>query len=248
MFTWICPQCGREVPPAYNECPDCSKKAAAGGAPPAAPPENAPPLPPPVQQYAPPQYPPPQYAAPPNYPSQAPAPPAYYPPQPARPRALNLPVWLMTVIFALAIGGLVGGVYWILQTNRGTGAAGPVPSAAVESPAAKPGAKTNPVQKYIEVTGVRFTQDKKKKTMARFVVVNHSEAEISGLACNVTIWGRTRKSEEDAQGTFSFSTTLGPFESKELSAPINTKLKIYELPDWQNITTDIQVTAPAGGA
>ena len=132
MFTWICPQCGREVPPAYNECPDCSKKAAAGGAPPAAPPENAPPLPPPVQQYAPPQYPPPQYAAPPNYPSQAPAPPAYYPPQPARPRALNLPVWLMTVIFALAIGGLVGGVYWILQTNRGTGAAGPAPSAAVE--------------------------------------------------------------------------------------------------------------------
>ena len=30
MFTWICPQCGREVPPAYNDCPDCSKKAAAG--------------------------------------------------------------------------------------------------------------------------------------------------------------------------------------------------------------------------
>jgi hypothetical protein len=80
------------------------------------------------------------------------------------------------------------------------------------------------------------------------VVVNHSEAEINGLAGNVTMWGRTKKSEEDAQGTFSFSTTLGPFESKELSAPINTKLKIYELPDWQNITTDIQVTAPAGGA
>src|ERR1035441_5094568 len=35
MFTWICPQCGREVPPAYNECPDCSAKAAAGAPPPA---------------------------------------------------------------------------------------------------------------------------------------------------------------------------------------------------------------------
>ena len=31
MFTWICPQCGREVPPAYNDCPDCSKKAAPAG-------------------------------------------------------------------------------------------------------------------------------------------------------------------------------------------------------------------------
>ena len=256
MFTWICPQCGREVPPAYNECPDCSKKVADGGANPPVQPANAPP--PPTQQYAappnpapqsaPPQYAPPQYGAPSNYPPQPPAPPAWYPPQPARPRGLNLPVWLMTIVFALAIGGLVGGVYWILQTNRSPGSAGPAPSATVESPAAKPGAKTNPVQKYIEVSGVRFTQDKKKKTIATFVVVNHSEAEINGLAGNVTIWGRTKKSEEDAQGTFSFSTTLGPFESKELSAPINTKLKIYELPDWQNITTDIQVTAPAGGA
>jgi hypothetical protein len=250
MFTWICPQCGREVPPAYNECPDCAKKAADTAANPPVQPANAPPPPmqPAAPQYAPPQYAAPPYAAPPNYPPQPPAPPAWYPPQPARPRGLNLPVWLMTIVFALAIGGLVGGVYWILQTNRGPGSAGPAPSATVESPAAKPGAKTNPVQKYIEVTGVRFTQDAKKKTIARFVVVNHSEAEISGLAGNVTIWGRTKKSEEDAQGTFSFSTTLGPFESKELSAPINTKLKIYELPDWQNITTDIQVTAPAGGA
>ena len=30
MFTWICPQCGREVPPAYNDCPDCSKKSRPG--------------------------------------------------------------------------------------------------------------------------------------------------------------------------------------------------------------------------
>ena len=119
------------------------------------------------------------------------------------------------------------------------------PSASVESPAAKPGAKTNPLQKYIEISGVRFVQDPKRKiTVARFIITNHSEADLSGLAGNVTIWGRTKKSEEDAQGTFSFTTNLGPFESKEITAPLNTKLKIYELPDWQNITTDVQITAP----
>ena len=112
--------------------------------------------------------------------------------------------------------------------------------------AAKPGAKTNPLQKYIEISGVRFVLDAKKKTLAKFVIVNHSEADISGLAGNVTIWGRTQKSEEDAQGTFSFSTNLAPFESKELSVPLNTKRKIYELADWQNITTDVQITAPTG--
>jgi hypothetical protein len=118
----------------------------------------------------------------------------------------------------------------------------------VESPAARPGAKANPLQKYIEVSGVRFIEDAKKRPEVRFVVVNHSAAEIAGLAGNVTIWGRTQKSEEDAAGTFTFATNLGPWESKDLTAPLNSKLKIYELPDWQNVSTDIQITAPAASA
>ena len=245
MFTWICPQCGKEVPPAYNDCPDCSKKAAAGGVPAPEPPANPPA--PPVQQ---PYYQPPPQQAPPqgNYAPQPQAQPAqpYYAPPAAPARGLNLPVWLMTIVFALAIAGVVFGIIWMFSTNRGSAGSGPAPIASVESPAAKPGAKTNPIQKYIEISGVRFVQDAKKKTMVKFVVVNHSPADISGLAGNVTIWGRTQKSEEDAQGTFSFSTNLAPDESKELSVPLNTKRKFYELADWQNITTDVQITAPAG--
>ena len=267
MFTWICPQCGREVPPAYNDCPDCSKKAAAGGGDPQPAPAANPPAPPPAFAPPPPQQPyyqqppHPQQAPPPGYyPPQPPAQPAqpYYPPQPppgyyappaAPARGLILPVWVMTILCALAIGGVVFGIIALLSTNRGSAGNGPAPIATVESPAAKPGAKTNPLQKYIEIAGVRFVQDAKKKTtMAKFVIVNHSEADINGLAGNVTIWGRTQKSEEDAQGTFSFSTSLAPFESKELSVPLNTKRKIYELADWQNITTDVQITGPAGGA
>jgi hypothetical protein len=160
---------------------------------------------------------------------------------------MQLPVWLMTILFACAVGGVVLGIVWLVSGNKGSAGAGPAPAAIVESPAAKPGAKTNPMQKYIEITGVRFVQDAKKKmTQVKFVVVNHSEADVNGLSGNVTIWGRTKKSEEDAQGTFSFTTNLGPFESKELTVPLSTKLKIYELGDWQNITTDVQITAPAG--
>jgi hypothetical protein len=159
---------------------------------------------------------------------------------------MNLPIWLMTILFALAIGGVVSGVYWLLPSSRSSAGNGPAPSPTVESPAAKAGAKTNPLQKYIEVNGVRFVSDPKKKdnTMVKFVVTNHSDSEISGLAGNVTIWGRTQKSEEDAQGTFSFTTNLGPLESQELTVPLKTKLKVYELPDWQNVTTDVQITAP----
>jgi hypothetical protein len=259
MFTWICPQCGREVPPAYNDCPDCSKKAAAGGADtaPVPPTVSAPPpaQQPYYQQPPPPQAPPPGYYPPqaqpaqPYYPQQPQAPPpGYYAPPAVPARGFNLPVWLMTIVFALAIAGVVFGIIWLVSGNRGSAGSGPAPIASVESPAAKPGAKTNPLQKYIEVSGVRFVLDAKKKTLAKFVIINHSEADINGLAGNVTIWGRTQKSEEDAQGTFSFSTNLAPFESKEMSVPLNTKRKIYELGDWQNLTTDVQITAPAGGA
>ena len=254
MFTWICPQCGREVPPAYADCPDCAAKAAASAA--AAPPQ--PPVetgaasqitPPPA--YLPPQPPPQPPVAQPYYPPPAPPPPAqaYYPPQPQpRPQAVGpgrfvLPVWLLTVVFALAFVGLVGGIYWMVQNMR-AGSQPSKPSASTESPAAKSGAKTNPLQRYIEVAGVRFVQDAKKKTMAKFLLINHSEADFSGLAGNVTIWGRTQKSEEDAEGTFSFTTNLAPLESKDLSAPVNSKLQIYEMPDWQNVTLDLQITAP----
>jgi hypothetical protein len=297
MFTWICPQCGKEVPPAYNDCPDCSKRAAPGGADAAAappsqqpysqqppqvqqappqgyyppqpqapppqqtyyqpPPQQAqPPAPPPQQPYyqqppqaqAQPPAPPPQqpYYQPPPQAQQAP-PPGYYAP-PAEPASgLNMPVWLMTILVALAVGGVLIGIIWLASGNRGSAGNGPAPIATVESPAAKPGAKTNPLQKYIEVAGVRFVTDPKNQApMVKFLLINHSPADISGLAGNVTIWGRTQKSEEDAQGTFSFTTNLAPMESKEMSVPLNTKRKIYELADWQNITTDVQITGPAG--
>jgi len=277
MFTWICPQCGREVPPAYADCPDCAAKAAGpqghpGAAAPPQPPAGTvplsqaapspayvPPQPPPVAQpyYPPPAAPPgpqPYYPPPPPaqpyYPPQQPPAQAYYPPAQPQPRPVGpgrfvLPVWLLTVVFALAFVGLVVGIYWVVQAMRG-GSQPSAPPATVESPAAKAGAKTNPLQRYIEVSGVRFVQDAKKKTLAKFVLINHSEADFTGLAGNVTIWGRTQKSEEDAEGTFSFTTNLGPMESKELSAPVNTKLQIDEMPDWQNVTIDLQITAPAG--
>ena len=267
MFTWICPQCGREVPPSYTECPDCAQKAKDAPAQPEAPqaqpqppgypppqqpayqqPQQQQPYYPPQQQYAPPQYSPPrqqqQYAPPQQQQYPPPPPTMQYGPPPSR--GLNMPVWLLTILFAAGLGGIIFGIYSLMQTNRAQTGNGPAPTAAVESPAAKPGAKTNPVQKFIEVSGVRFVQDAKKKTQVRFLLINHSDSDLSNLAGNVTIWGRTKKSEEDAEGTFSFSTNLGPQESKELTVPLNTKLKIYELPDWQNVTTDVQITAPTG--
>jgi hypothetical protein len=170
-------------------------------------------------------------------------PPSYAPPPPA-PRA-GLPTWLLTIVFALAIFGVVAGVYWLVGALKNSSANSPAKQlAAVESPAAKPGAKVSPFQKYIEVSGIRFVENAKKKPEVKFVVTNHSGADVTGLAGNVTIWARTQRSEEEAAGTFQFSTSLGPWESKDMTVPLTTKLEMIELPDWQNTTTDVQITAP----
>ena len=102
----------------------------------------------------------------------------------------------------------------------------------------------HPLAKYLELSGYRIAETSAGKLNIKFAVVNHSEADINGLAGNVSLFASTQKSEEDAQGTFSFTTNLGPFESKELTVPLTTKRKIYELADWQNITTDVQITGP----
>jgi hypothetical protein len=153
-----------------------------------------------------------------------------------------MPTWLMAIVFAFAFLGLGTGIYWAAGRIRGHAA----PSTMVESPAAKPGAPTNPFQRFVEISGIRFEADPKRKDaiLVRFLVVNHSEAAMPGLAGNVTLWARTQKSEEDAEGTLAFKTDLKPFESKELTVPLTTKLRIYEMADWQNVTTDVQITAP----
>jgi len=258
MFTWICPQCGREVPPAYTECPDCAAKkagivppvlpAATAGSPlgPAAPPQQ------PLEPAPPPSFapPPPVPAAAPPYQPPAPPPPVYQPsqaqsplfapppaaPPPAQRQGTHLPTWLLTVLFAVLFVGLGGGAYWFFTRT-------PKPSTTVESSAAKPGAPQHPYQKYVEITGVRFVLDKNKIDV-RFLVVNHSDSDMVGLGGNATLWARTQKSEEDPVGTFTFQTSMGGGESKELTMPLQTKLKPMELPDWQNITVDLQITAP----
>jgi hypothetical protein len=248
MFTWICPQCGREVPPAYNECPNCVPQQAGQPAPPqqAAPPPAASP-----QQFAPPPAAPPQqtfspaaYSAPPPV---QPAPPSWMPP-PQQPSGITVPPWLLSIGFAVLFLAVGAGAYFGIRYFSGSSEAStsaPAPSESAPAPTAASKAKANTLQKYVEVVGMRLTENAKKKPEVHFVVVNHSGAEIADLAANVNLWARTAKSDEEAVGTFSFKLpSIGAYESKEMSSTLNTKLRVYELPDWQNLVAEIQITSP----
>jgi hypothetical protein len=164
-------------------------------------------------------------------------------PIPQAPPRRGFPVWLAFVLSTLAVAGVVLLVYWVVNRSHETGG---TPVGAEQSQAAKPGATVSPLQKYIEVSSVRFLEDPKdkQKVLVKFVLTNHSGAELNGLAGNVNIWASTGRSEEDAEGSFEFKTDVKGGESKELTAPLASRKKIYELPDWQNMTNDVQITAP----
>ncbi len=240
MFTWICPQCGREVPPAYTECPDCTKNTRP--MPTAAPPPSS--LAVLIPEPAAPEKPVPEVKplAAPIETAPVPQPPAPVPQPVVKKR--GLPAWLAVLFSAVAVAGIVAGVFWAVNYYQNARAGRP--TTAEESPGAKPGAAVSPVQKFIEVSSVRFLEDPKdkEKVIVKFVLTNHSEAGFTGLAGNVTIWASTGRSEEDAEGTFEFKTDVKGLESKELTAPLTGKKKIYELPDWQNMTNDVQITGP----
>jgi len=229
MFTWICPQCGREVPPAYNECPDCTgKQAGTSAAPQPAQPQGM------AAQVM---------TAPPHATEPSERWPRALPPEP---KGVKLPPWLMSIAFAILFIGLGAGAYFGVKYFSGSGeaATGGTPASLQKGPAAA-GAKANALQKYVEVVGLRLTEEPNKKPQVRFVVVNHSGAEIADLSANVNLWARTAKSDEEAVGTFSFKIpSLGPYETKEMSGPLNTKLRVYELPDWQNLVPEVQIMSP----
>ena len=96
--------------------------------------------------------------------------------------------------------------------------------------------------KYIELSGIRFGKGSGKKPEVKFIYINHASSPLDAQKAQVTLWASTKRSEEDMIGTFSVTLpALAPNEFKELTAPFETKLKIYELPDWQNAIPEIQI-------
>jgi hypothetical protein len=118
------------------------------------------------------------------------------------------------LLFAAAFLAIGAGIYFGYQKFVKGGASTP---AGVQATASTKPKVTNPMQKYIEVVGIRLTTDAKKKPIAKFVVVNHASTEVSGLGAIVTLWASTSRSEEDAVGSFAFNVdTIGPYATPEI--------------------------------
>jgi hypothetical protein len=226
MFTWICPQCGREVPPSENECPDCANRSSVK--PPTVALDTAPP-------------------------AQAPAPSKKSPQRSGA--GVHLPLWLLAILFALGFTAVGAAGFFAYQhfssankVQRPAPQPGSMPSASA-SPAGvaeAPGATVaSLVLENLEVTGLRLVEDKQKKLEIRFILVNHSPAPLTDIAGTVTLRPSTAKPGKETVGTFAFRLPgLEPYESRDMLAPVGAKMRLYELPDWQYLRADVVLTTP----
>lgn len=218
MFSVECPKCKNEIPLGMTDCPVCAAKEAAGDSQAAMAP-----------------------VAPVAMPGSAPVVnvprPAAYPQ--AQPKA-GLPSWLVAVgVAALLVLVLAGGYLVLLPKMRnGQTAATPqaAPAITMESPqaaqpaAAPPAPSSSRLGKYIEVVGIRIVEEN-KRTMVKFLVVNHAAAELTDVNGMVEI--HPSKGGAMVGRVEVKIPSMEPYESREFNASLNTNLRAYEIPDWQ---------------
>ena len=267
MFTWICPKCGTEVPPSYNDCPNCAAREKAAAAVPAPAPVYAPP--PPVQQapvYAappPPVQQAPVYAAPPPPLQQAPSPAPVYAQPPLMGTAPTEPPAPPTfsyggapasasyevappapasgvpswLIAVLSIVGVAAVGYGVIHFM--TGKSGAAAETATEETAKVTG--TSPLGKYVEVVGFRIVEDK-QKVQLKFVIVNHSAGEIAPFDLLLEVHTKNQKPGDAPLFTIKTPVSgVAPFEAKDMTIPAKTSMRAYEIPDWQFLTATFDI-------
>ncbi len=117
-------------------------------------------------------------------------------------------------------------------------ATSPVPAVSTPASAAVSTAASYSLSKAIEVTGFRFVGENKPEV--RYLVVNHSAAELGAVTVYVTLRSSAAKSGQLPLYRFSFrAPALGPFESKEMAATLDKPARSGA--DWQSLHADIEL-------
>jgi hypothetical protein len=139
--------------------------------------------------------------------------------------------------------GFVIAALWL----AGCSSAPPVSKQAAPAPgsASQAAPNSNSMAKYLELAGFRLDEKGAGKLQIRFAMINHSDADLGDITLQVNV--RTTTAPSSDPPLFSFPATVqgvGPGDVKDVTVTAPTKLRVYELPDWQFLRADFQVTSP----
>jgi len=148
---------------------------------------------------------------------------------------------LATVVFA----GIVAGAVWLKRR----GSDSPVEAEAIGEAKS---AATTPVEggahrlsKHLELSGFRLSEAAGQRGQVKMVVVNHSAADTGDIEMNLTLRDVNAKPGADPVGTAVVKVpAIEPNGYQEATAPLKTKRRIYELPDWQFLRAEFEITSP----
>ena len=103
----------------------------------------------------------------------------------------------------------------------------------------------NPLDKYLELAGFRLSENGAGKLKVRFAAINHSEADLGEVTVKVRMVTSASKPGDPPITEFDAKIPpLGPEETQTVTATATTKLRLYELPDWQFLRADFDITSP----
>lgn len=140
----------------------------------------------------------------------------------------------------LGLGWLLYGFLGKRDAARVATPAAPAPAAETSEPAVKgaEGREQVNIAKSLELTGVRIVEEK-KKAWVRVMVINHSASDIAEVKGTITVLTK------DGQKTVGSIPVTIPdllsFEAKEVTGPLNTSMRAYEVPDWQFLRAEIDL-------
>ena len=121
------------------------------------------------------------------------------------------------------------------------------PTASPFGPGPAATSSKNPLAKYIELAGFRLSEQPGGKLQIKLMAINHSDADLEELQTHVRLMASNAKPGDMPVAEFDVKIPpLGPQEYKELTAVTPTKLRVYEMPDWQFLRADFDITSPAG--
>jgi hypothetical protein len=152
----------------------------------------------------------------------------------------HVPNWAITLVVAIALISLGLSLYLLTRPSS------PPAQSTEQAAAALSTGKRHPLSKQIEVTGIRINEDAAQKAQVEFLVVNHSGADIADLGGTITLRPKGANPEHAPLASFEFKIpSIGPYQSKELKTTVRSNMRAYELPDWQFLQADLEITSPA---
>jgi hypothetical protein len=160
-------------------------------------------------------------------------------------KKLKLPAWAISVLAAMLLVFVGGSVFQNVNAGRDSKPAPLSTDPAAQSPASPEAVPSDahPFGRYVEVTGVRVVADPQRRSQLQYLVVNHSNIQITGIALHINVRSADPSSKAPLIQVSAVIPSLGAYESKEIRTDLDTQMRSTEIPDWDHLKVDVQVTS-----